>query len=295
MQFSVCLLVVLLDHGLTVAVNLVKQYLQTSEKEPLYRELWRQSWRGICKHLLARSDRTGLFFLGQRPSGLPGELLPKMDQSACVMPGAIALSVTGGRTVAQARKAITWTSKDRDDMQVAGELMRTCWAMHKVTATGVAADATHFTLGSAPPLDVPAELRASSASWSEKSHLPDTWRSDLKVEGADAHGAQQAAMAESLFYLWRVTEDPQYRQMGWEIFHAIELHSTLEGSGPLTGLQDVDHVPAPRFNLMDPTLLSRTLKYFYLLFSPPDLLPLDTVVFSTGAHVFPRFAPRKSS
>jgi len=31
------------------------------------------------------------------------------------------------------------------------------------------------------------------------------------------------------------------------------------------------------------------LKYFYLLFSPDDLLPLDQVVFNTEAHPFPRF------
>jgi len=31
------------------------------------------------------------------------------------------------------------------------------------------------------------------------------------------------------------------------------------------------------------------LKYFYLLFSPNDLLPLDKVVINTEAHAFPRF------
>ncbi len=31
------------------------------------------------------------------------------------------------------------------------------------------------------------------------------------------------------------------------------------------------------------------MKYFYLLFSPNDLLPLDQVVINTEAHPFPRF------
>jgi mannosyl-oligosaccharide alpha-1,2-mannosidase len=31
------------------------------------------------------------------------------------------------------------------------------------------------------------------------------------------------------------------------------------------------------------------LKYFFLLFSPDELLPLDGVVFNTEAHPFPRF------
>jgi mannosyl-oligosaccharide alpha-1,2-mannosidase len=34
---------------------------------------------------------------------------------------------------------------------------------------------------------------------------------------------------------------------------------------------------------------AETLKYFYLLFSPNDLLPLDKIVINTEAHPFPRF------
>lgn len=34
---------------------------------------------------------------------------------------------------------------------------------------------------------------------------------------------------------------------------------------------------------------AETLKYFYLLFSPNDLLPLDQIVINTEAHPFPRF------
>jgi hypothetical protein len=33
---------------------------------------------------------------------------------------------------------------------------------------------------------------------------------------------------------------------------------------------------------------AETLKYFYLLFSPNDLLPLDKIIINTEAHIFPR-------
>ena len=36
-------------------------------------------------------------------------------------------------------------------------------------------------------------------------------------------------------------------------------------------------------------LQAETLKYFYLLFSPNDLLPLDKVVINTEAHPLPTF------
>ncbi|KAK0770319.1 mannosyl-oligosaccharide alpha-1,2-mannosidase [Friedmanniomyces endolithicus] len=40
---------------------------------------------------------------------------------------------------------------------------------------------------------------------------------------------------------------------------------------------------------MESFWLAETLKYFYLLFSPNDMLPLTDVVFNTEAHPFPRF------
>ena len=36
-------------------------------------------------------------------------------------------------------------------------------------------------------------------------------------------------------------------------------------------------------------LQAETLKYFYLLFGPNDVLPLEQVVLNTEAHPFPRF------
>ena len=38
---------------------------------------------------------------------------------------------------------------------------------------------------------------------------------------------------------------------------------------------------------------AETLKYFYLLFSPDNILPLTDVVFNTEAHPFPRFQLNK--
>lgn len=38
---------------------------------------------------------------------------------------------------------------------------------------------------------------------------------------------------------------------------------------------------------------AETLKYFYLLFGPTSLLPLDSIVLNTEAHPFPRFDASK--
>ena len=41
--------------------------------------------------------------------------------------------------------------------------------------------------------------------------------------------------------------------------------------------------------LIELNRLAETLKYFYLLFGPDDVLPLDEVVLNTEAHPFPSF------
>ena len=277
------------------AVSLIKQYLLGSQKEQKYKELWRQAWSVISKNLLAKSKTAGFFMLTQRPEGLQGKVVPKMDHSACIMPGAIALATTGGRTLSQARKGILWTPKDGENMRIARELLRTCWAMHNLTATGIAAGTTIFTLGSEPPLALVSELQAPASKPKEKSRLPKDWRLDLRVDETDSSGSLHSGLVESLFYMWRITEERQYRDMGWELFNAYVDHAALGVDGPFADISNVDEVPPPRRDSMDPAWLSRTLKYFYLMFSPSDFLPLERVVFSLGAHPFPTFEPRKAS
>ena len=245
--------------------------------------------KGILSHLLARS-KSGLFFLTQRPSGPDGPVEPKKDRTACIIPGAIALALTEGYTLARKVQSGVWSPQQDEELEVARELMRGCMAMYRFPATGVAAGNIVFEPGRKPSLDLAEELR-SLAPWpTRRKTLPDGWRSDLKIE--NKFGSQNAETAESLFYLWRVTEDPIFREWGWELYESFVNNTTVGPGGPFASLLDVDQTPAPFRDDMDPMWLSRTLKYLYLLFSPRDLLPLDKVVFSAGAHPFPRWRPR---
>ncbi|KAH7544746.1 hypothetical protein FEM48_Zijuj01G0018900 [Ziziphus jujuba var. spinosa] len=85
---------------------------------------------------------------------------------------------------------------------------------------------------------------------------------------------------ESLFYLWRFTGNKTYRDWGWNIFQAFEKNSRIETG--YVGLYDVS--TGDRDNLMQSFFLAETLKYLYLLFSPPSFLSLDKWVFNTEAH-----------
>jgi mannosyl-oligosaccharide alpha-1,2-mannosidase len=83
---------------------------------------------------------------------------------------------------------------------------------------------------------------------------------------------------ESIFYMWRITHDPKYREWGWNIVQSIEKYCRDDAGyhGLKSGFGVVDR--------METFLFGETLKYLYLLFADDDLLPLDQYVFNTEAH-----------
>ncbi|AQK45953.1 Mannosyl-oligosaccharide 12-alpha-mannosidase MNS1 [Zea mays] len=91
---------------------------------------------------------------------------------------------------------------------------------------------------------------------------------------------------ESLMYLWRLTGNTTYQDWGWDIFQAFEKNSRVESG--YVGLRDVN--TGEKDNMMQSFFLAETLKYLYLLFSPPSVISFDEWVFNTEAHPL-RIAP----
>ncbi|OTB01505.1 glycoside hydrolase family 47 protein [Hypoxylon sp. CI-4A] len=264
---------------------LIKQYLQTNKQEPVYLDMWDESLKGVRKHLVTYTEPSGFTIIGERPDGLEGSLSPKMDHLVCFMPGTIALGATGGLTEAEAKKQPTWSKKNEADMQLARELMQTCWGMYKWMATGLAAEITYFNIAN-PPLPESAPHQAPT----EFDEDPEAeWRKDYSVHGMDVHNLQRPETVESLFYMWRITGDIKYREWGWEMFKSFMNHTAVPEGGGFSSLSNANKVPPVMRDNMESFWLAETLKYFYLLFSPNDLLPLDTIVINTEAHLFPRF------
>ncbi|KAI8684219.1 Alpha-1,2-Mannosidase [Fusarium keratoplasticum] len=264
---------------------LIKQYLQTNKQEPIYEDMWDEALRGVRKHLVTYTKNSQFTIIGERPTGLDRALSPKMDHLVCFMPGTMALGATGGLTEAEARKLPTWSKKNEEDIKLAREIMETCWGMYKFTETGLSAEITYFEIDNPPqPFGSP---RQSPAVFDP---APDAeWRSDFIVKNGDAHNLQRPETVESLFYMWRITNDIKYREWGWEMFKSFMNHTAVRNGGGFTSLRDANVVPPKVRDNMESFWLAETLKYFYLLFSPPDLLPLDKVVINTEGHPFPRF------
>ena len=58
------------------------------------------------------------------------------------------------------------------------------------------------------------------------------------------------------------------------------------------GVKDVRSLPCQADNCMQSFFLAETLKYAWLMFAPPALLPLDRWVLNTEAHPMPILKPR---
>ncbi|KAI9910951.1 hypothetical protein PsorP6_011160 [Peronosclerospora sorghi] len=98
----------------------------------------------------------------------------------------------------------------------------------------------------------------------------------------DPHYRLRPETIESLFYLYRVTKNSKYRELGWEIFQALETHAKTEHG--YAAIRNVTKLPVEQDNKMESFFLAETLKYHYLLQAPESLIPLHEYVFNTEAH-----------
>ncbi|EFQ97422.1 mannosyl-oligosaccharide 1,2-alpha-mannosidase IC [Nannizzia gypsea CBS 118893] len=87
---------------------------------------------------------------------------------------------------------------------------------------------------------------------------------------------------ESVFIMYRITGDESWREKGWEMFNAIERATRAEYAH--SAIRDVTSKEPVFQDEMESFWIGETLKYFYLLFSDPDVVSLDDYVLNTEAH-----------
>lgn len=91
---------------------------------------------------------------------------------------------------------------------------------------------------------------------------------------------------ESIFVLYRITGEERLREEAWKMFEAIVDETRTDIA--FTSIDDVTWKHSPKSNRMESFWMAETLKYFYLLYSEPDVIDLDEWVFTTEAHPFRR-------
>ncbi|ETS73499.1 hypothetical protein PFICI_14445 [Pestalotiopsis fici W106-1] len=94
---------------------------------------------------------------------------------------------------------------------------------------------------------------------------------------------------ESVWYMYRITGDTTWQEKGWKMFESIIAATQTEhGHSAITNVL----VPgSDKDDAMESFWFAETLKYFYLLYSTPDVISLDEWVLNTEAHPFKRPLP----
>ncbi|KAF4961626.1 hypothetical protein FSARC_10116 [Fusarium sarcochroum] len=92
---------------------------------------------------------------------------------------------------------------------------------------------------------------------------------------------------ESVWYMYRITGDTTWMDKGWKMFQATIAATRTEFAN--SAIEDVtDNTQNGLKDEMESFWIAETLKYYYLLFSEPNVISLDEWVLNTEAHPFRR-------
>ncbi|PVH91687.1 glycoside hydrolase family 47 protein [Periconia macrospinosa] len=91
---------------------------------------------------------------------------------------------------------------------------------------------------------------------------------------------------ESVWYMYRITGNPYYREAGWKMFEAVNAATTAQYGN--SAIDDVTKKTPELKDEMESFWLAETMKYFYLLFADESVISLDEWVLNTEAHPFRR-------
>jgi len=94
--------------------------------------------------------------------------------------------------------------------------------------------------------------------------------------------------------MYRITGEQKYQDAAWDMFTAIVQASETELAN--AALSDITYTHEQmhkegisiQMDSMESFWMAETLKYFYLIFSEPDVVSLDQWMFNTEAHPFKR-------
>ncbi|KAK0720240.1 glycoside hydrolase [Lasiosphaeris hirsuta] len=107
----------------------------------------------------------------------------------------------------------------------------------------------------------------------------------------DARYILRPEAIESVFILYRITGRVDLLESAWAMFRAIDSNTRTElANSALHDITVTEEKPSMS-DSMESFWLGETLKYFYLVFSEPDLISLDEYVFNTEAHPLKRLLP----
>jgi len=262
-----------------------------------YRKMYEDAIEVVKKHI---------FFRPMTENGedvlLPGSSHLSVIDVPLLEPKAQHLACFAGGMVGMAAKLF-----DRpDEVKIARKLVDGCIWAYNAMPSGLMPETFH-----AVPCKEGVEP-ASSCSWdrqtwlaginqqqqadAEKALMSPTDRAEsfIKEKGLepgftdidDGRYILRPEAIESIFILYRITGDKALQEVAWKMFQNIE--KATRTSLANAAVNDVRKSTPQLSDRMESFWLAETLKYFYLIFSEPDLISLDDYVLNTEAHPLKR-------
>ena len=261
-----------------------KTYALLGGLNPVYKKLYEASMETVIQHTLFRPltpSNADVLISGVLTLDDPSPLKPELQHLVCFSGGMLAL---GGKIFSQP-----------SHVTIGAKMTEACiWAYHAFP---------HRIMPEKSQLSPCQNI--SSCSWDEAK-----WKKDVATmidltddqdpspnifalrlpEGFtsidDRRYILRPEAIESIFVLYRITGEHRYQEVAWDMFTAIQAATETEmANAALADITVIDPEP-PKLDSMESFWMAETLKYFYLIFSEPDVISLDDYVFNTEAHPF---------
>ena len=179
-----------------------------------------------------------------------------------------------------------------EEMDVARKLVDGCIWAYNHTQTGIMPEVFHMV-----PCPEEGDCNWNKTAWHEAvlaenndGHLPGDMSHEQKaqhfiekkrlppgfVDISDRRYILRPEAIESVFIMYRLTGDKELQESAWRMFNAIEKYTKTNIAS--AAIIDMTVEDPPKENRMESFWLAETLKYFYAIFSEPDVLSLDEFV-----------------
>lgn len=204
------------------------------------------------------------------PNAGKNQMVPEIQHLGCFTGGMYAL---GGRLL-----------NNNSHVELGKQLARGCAWAYKATASGIMPEVASMVSCEEPKLAKCAwdkSVFEAKGGRSRGTGIPPAFAGI-----SDYRYMLRPEAIESVFVLYRITGDREWLDWAWEMFEAIKKATETEFA-----FSAIANVLAPdslanKADKMESFWLAETLKYFYLIFSDPDLISLDDYVLNTEAHPF---------
>ncbi|KAI8691920.1 hypothetical protein LRP88_09180 [Fusarium phalaenopsidis] len=242
---------------------LIKEYVLLQGLEPKYKDMYLDAADAGMKHLIFRPmlpDKDDILMLGE--ASLFREkvrLKTDVEHLTCFAGGMYAL---GGKVLG------------RDDHVIVGEkLARGCARAYAAYPSGLMPEIVNL---------------QACPSWEPCEFAPRSKKEPLGFQARDRAYLLRPEAIESIFILYRITGNQEFRDIAWTMWTAIR--QAAETSEAFAAVEDVTREDVKLKDYMESFWLAETLKYFFLIFSDEDVISLDEWVFNTEAHPLMRTA-----